>query len=192
MKTYFDLGEALALADSDLDPAEFRIMKSAHACLHQPRAAEFHRQVAKIAAAAYEACGEARTPEGILFEKLAHEQHWHPGYYRITDCVLRALGRVEKSAGLAGLLPGVLANTGVDTGIGIGRGVMGGSAAVGGLGGALAFLLMRDARQTSVQNQDLLEKTRAYRRVRKEIGEDMSSSGLLPAQNNAAAPSLMS
>jgi hypothetical protein len=52
--------------------------------------------------------------------------------------------------------------------------------ALGGAGvGSLAFLLSRNAAQTSAENAEILEKVRAFKQLRRDIEEDMSEDELV-------------
>ena len=141
----------------------------------------FCRSLCKVAAAVYAFEGAEGSTNGIAFSRLADPRTpWKPGYRAFSDIVLGAIGRaapMRKQAFLeeAILAPTVIKEMNVSTPMrmALAAGVLGG--AVGGTG---LHFLSRNARQTSVENEALLQKAREYRRLRQEIDEDMHNSGL--------------
>lgn len=175
---FFQLGAVIAAARHDFTRAEW-LRKSARAeVMASPDAAPFHRELCKIAYAAFFADDDACRPEAILFDNLSKTAGWNPAYNRFTDCVLRALARSELEKRASMLLPAVAALHDK-----AGGGVMKTLAAGGALGGvalgSLAFLLSRNARQSSAQNAILLEKVKAYKQLKRDILEDMERQDVL-------------
>ena len=108
-----------------------------------------------------------------MFKNLAQVDQWEPAYNRFTDCVRRALAKQA-----APLIPAAIA-----THDKLGGNMLKTLTAGGALGGAalgsLAFLLSRNAQQSSAENQALLEKIRAYKQLRRDIEEDMAARGVM-------------
>jgi hypothetical protein len=135
-------------------------------------AAPFNRELCKIAAAAYQADGAATTPAAILFRNLADTEEWDAGYDRFSDCVKRAMSKSAMLMGVAGGLHNSLGGNSLKALIATG--------ALSGAGiGSLAFLLSRNAAQTSAENAEILEKVRAFKQLRRDIDEDMAEDELL-------------
>lgn len=143
----------------------------------------FCRGLCKMAAALYKQDGADKTTNGILFKNLANNATtWKPGYRVFSDAVLNAVGRsgmrMEKFALLpeAMMVPSLIKGTDAVTApirMALALGILGGAT-----GGAGAHLLSRSTRQTSEENEELLQKAREYRRLRQEIDEDIHNSGL--------------
>lgn len=122
----------------------------------------FVGELMKIAAAAFEGTGR---PGEFLFEKLASTPH-SPAHELFGEVVLGAMGRMEKQAlALATLAHDKLGGNMLKTLIS--AGVLGGAGA-----GSLAFLLNRNAVESSAENGQLLEKIRAFNEMKREIEED--------------------
>lgn len=169
----FEFGALVGAAMADVSAGELRAMRASDAVMSSADAAPFNRELCKIAAAAFALDGAATSAPAILFRNLAAQETWHDSYNRFTDCVKRAMA---KSA----MLPLVAA-----THDKMGGGVLKTLIALGALGGAgagsLAFMLNRNANQTSADNAALLEKVRAYKQLRREIEEDMSANEVMRA-----------
>jgi hypothetical protein len=135
------------------------------------QAAPFNRELCKIAAAAFETDGDENSTHAILFRNLASTATWSPGYDRFTDCVKRAMAKQAMLPVVAGLhdkLGGGVVKTLMATG------------AIGGAGiGSLAFLLSRNAAQSSSESAELLEKVKAFKQLRRDIEEDMHANDVL-------------
>lgn len=170
-KAAFEFGANIGAAMLDIAPGDLRAMRRKDEVLGSSEGAPFNRMLCKIAADAFEADGAAHTPEGILFRNLSQAAEWDPGYNRFADCVKRAMSKEA-------LLPVVAAAHDK-----LGGGVLKTLIALGALGGAgagsLAFLLNRNATQSSAENAALLEKVRAYKQLRQEIEEDMGNNDLM-------------
>jgi hypothetical protein len=135
-------------------------------------AAPFNRELCKIAAAAYQVDDAATTPAAILFRNLADAREWDAGYNRFSDCVKRAMSKSAMLMGVAGGLHSSLGGNSLKALIATG--------ALSGAGvGSLAFLLSRNAAQTSAENAEILEKVRAFKQLRRDIDEDMAEDELL-------------
>jgi hypothetical protein len=140
--------------------------------MSSPAAAPFNRELCKIAAAAFQVDGAEHTPAATLFRNLSTAPTWEPGYNRFSDCVKRALSKSAAMMGLAGGLHNSLSGNTLKALIATG--------ALGGAGvGSLAFLLSRNAAQTSAENAEILEKVRAFKQLRRDIEEDMSEDELV-------------
>lgn len=161
---YSRFGEAVAAAAAGIPADTLRMAKHAHAVMESQEAVPFNREICKIAAAAYEASGESNAPAAILFRNLAAAETWYPQFNQFSDSVKRAMAKQA-------MLP-LVSSTSENVGSPL-RSLM----ALGALGGAgvgsLAFLLSRNASQSSAENADLLERVRAYKQLKKEIEEDM-------------------
>lgn len=180
---FHDLGARLVLINSGKPPSDLNKAAGLIERLDSSDGDVFHREVCKLAAAAFAAGGEAHTTVGCLFEKLASVDTWHASYHKFTDPVYAALHRLavnqsfyEKQATAAAAIPMVAEKVGMPAVVKmlLGLGVIGG---VG--GGSLGFLLSRDARQSSAENNTITEKTRAYKQLRRDITEDLAASGAL-------------
>jgi hypothetical protein len=171
VKSSFEFGASLGAAMLDLSQGDLRALRSKTETLESTEGIPFKRALCKIAADAFEADGGERTPPGILFARLSSTADWSPGFDRFADCVKRAMAKQA-------LLPIVAAAHDK-----LGGGVLKTLVALGALGGAgagsLAFLLNRNAVQSSAENAALLEKVRAYKQLRREIEEDMGKNDLL-------------
>lgn len=171
--TFFEVGVRMGAAAYGVDRDAMTRLRAKQAVMSGPAAAPFNRELCKIACAAFETCGEANTAPAILFRNLSQAQEWLPAYDRFTGPVLRAL---SKSAGA--LLPALSL---VDDRAG--GGIMKTLAAGGALGGAalgsLAYLISRNAQQSSAANARMLEKIRAYKKLKRDIEEDMAATGAM-------------
>ena len=151
-------------------------------------AVPFRRELCKIAYAAFETAGEPHCAEAILFSNLSKAAEWHPTFNRFTDAVLRALAKQEITKGAAVLLPAVAAIHDK-----AGGGMLKTLAAGGALGGAalgsLAFLLSRNAQQSSAENAILLEKVKAYKQLKRDIQEDMEHNELMATNKSTSSKS---
>jgi hypothetical protein len=136
------------------------------AALQRVEAAPYHKELCKIACAAFEADNAENTVAGCLFRNLSRVDEWNTGYNMFTDSVRNALSKQ------AGMLP-VVATLHDKTGGGVMKTLAAGGVLGGATIGSLAFLLSRNARQTSAKNKELLEKVRAYRQLRRDIEEDL-------------------
>lgn len=174
---FFDMGAAMAAARYGLDHDELLRKQAQAGIMDGPEGVPFRRELCKIAYAAFETAGEADCPEAILFANLAKSAHWYPAYNRFTDCVLRSLAKqeVEKQAMVLPMVAALHDR--------IGGGIPQTLAATGALGGmalgSLAFLLSRNAQQSSAENAILLEKVKAYKRLKHDIQEDMGADDLV-------------
>lgn len=177
--TFFELGASLAATRYGVSRSELQFRKAAAAVFNTKEAAPFHREVCKMAAIAYSVSGEDAHPHAILFRNLANSEEWHPEYSRFTDPVYRAMA---KNAGA--LLPAALALHD-KTGGGALRTLTAAGALTGASLGSIAFLLSRNARQSSAENAALLEKVRAYKQLKRDIEEDMGASGAMEDEENS-------
>ena len=173
---FFVLRTRLAGAQLGVDRSELIKRAAREKVMQSEEAAPFHRELCKIAVAAFESAGEPNSASAILFKNLSQSRDWPSSYNRFTDSVRRAL---SKNASV--LLPAVAA-----THDKLGGGLMKTLTAGGALGGAalgsLAFLMMRNANQSSSQNAELLEKIRAYRKLKRDIEEDLASNDTMKVE----------
>lgn len=167
---FFEFGANLAAAHCGIDREELQFRKGAAAVMDSPEAAPFNRELCKIAAAAYSVSGAPAHPHAILFRNLAKTEEWHASYNRFTDPIRRGLAKNATA-----LLPAVAALHD-KAGGGIMKTLTAGGALGGAALGSLAYLLTRNAQQSSSENAALLEKIRAYKQLRRDIEEDMDSS----------------
>lgn len=184
---FFNLGTAIAASRHGISRDEW-LQKSARAAVMQsPEAIPFRRELCKIAYAAFCADGSGHLPEAILFNNLSKAAEWYASYDRFSDVVLRALAKGETEKRAAMLLPAVAALHDK-----AGGGVMKTLAAGGALGGvalgSLAFLLSRNAQQSSAQNAILLEKVKAYKKLKRDILEDMEQQDLMQRKTTRRSP----
>lgn len=163
---FFRLGQRLGAAHYDADADELDRRLGQASVMKSAAAAPFNRELCKIAAAAYQVDGDPNAPAAILFRNLAAAD-WNPGYDRFSDCVKRSLAKNASMMGLAGGIHNSLGGNTLKALIATG--------ALGGAGiGSLAFLLSRNAAQTSAENAEILEKVRAFKQLRRDIDEDMA------------------
>jgi hypothetical protein len=164
--THYKFGQRLGAALSGVDRDALDYCVGQDSVMRSASAEPFNRELCKIAAAAYQADGAAAEPAAILFRNLSTIPTWDPGYNRFTDCVKRALSKsamMSFAGGVHNSLGGNTLKALIATG------------ALGGAGvGSLAFLLSRNAAQTSAENAEILEKVRAFKQLRRDIEEDMS------------------
>lgn len=174
---FFNFGASIGAAMLGADRDELTRRNSHAKVMSSKAAAPFNRELCKIAAAAFEVDGAANTAPAILFQNLAASEEWSHGYDRFSDCVKRAMSKQAMLPVVAGLhdkLGGGVVKTLMATG------------ALGGAGiGSLAFLLSRNARQTSSESAELLEKVKAFKQLRRDIEEDMKANDVL-AQSKPA------
>ena len=171
-KTYFKFGQRIGAAQRGVGADELNRRAGQDAVMSSPQAAPFNRELCKIAAAAYAADGADTEPAAFLFRNLAQAPDWEPGYNRCSDCVKRAL---SKQAALLPFASGIHGSLGSDA-----LKALVAAGALGGAGvGSLAFLLSRNASQTSAENAEILEKVRAFKQLRRDIDEDLSGDELL-------------
>lgn len=183
----YEFGKGLAASMFGIDRAELLKRQAMSDVMSSPEGIPFQRQLCKIAAELFDLAGDSQSPVAILFRNLEKTATWHSSYDRFTDCVRRALSNQEELEKEAmTLLPAVAALHDK-----AGGGIMKTLAAGGALGGAalgsLAFLLSRNASQSSAENAILMEKIRAYRKLKHDIEEDMSTQ--MPAPTKSKSPS---
>lgn len=165
--TFFDIGAGIAAASRGIGSGELVRRRAGDRVMSGPEGVPFRRELCKIAAAAFEADGTGGSAAAHLFRNLADAPVWHASYDRFTDSVTRAL---SKEGGL--LLSGAAAAHD-KLGGGVMKNLLAGGALAGTTIGSLAFLLSRNARQSSADSAQLLEKVRAYKQLRRDIEEDM-------------------
>jgi len=176
-----DAGARIVCAMHGADPIVLKSAAAREAVYASPEGAEYKRQLAKVASHVYATLGDGNTVPGILFEKLANTETWSSGYDVFIDPVRSALGQsVKDSAGMhkkASWLPGLAvsaAKTSDLTKLMLAGGVITG----GGLG-ALTHLAVRNSRQASADNATLEAKLLMYKRLQRDIEEDLELSGAL-------------
>ena len=168
---FFKFGARVGAAMLGADNDELTRRMGHAGVMSSADAAPFNRELCKIAAAAFDADGASNTAPAILFRRLATVPEWSSGYNQFTDCVKRAMAKqalLPVVAGLHDKLGGGVVKTLMATG------------ALGGAGlGSLAFLLSRNARQSSSESAELLEKVKAFKQLRRDIDEDMKANEVL-------------
>jgi hypothetical protein len=170
--THFEFGRRLGAASLGADVSELNARLGQDAVMKSAAAAPFNRELCKMAAAAYKVDDDAHSPAAILFDNLSTAEEWDAGYDRFSDCVKRAMAKSAMLMGVAGGLHNSLGGNSLKALIATG--------ALSGAGvGSLAFLLSRNAAQTSAENAEILEKVRAFKQLRRDIDEDMAEDELL-------------
>lgn len=168
---FFQWGSRVAAARAGVSVSELNKRAGQDAVMNSPESEPFQRELCKIAVAAFETAGEPRSAHANLFRNLASTDVWYPAYNKFTDSVCRALSKqaaaFKPAVGAATLLHDKL-------GGGMAKTLLAASALTGGSLGALAFLLNRNANQSSTESQELLEKIRAYKSLKRDIEEDVS------------------
>lgn len=183
MNPHQSFGVALAAAAHGVDPATLTRVLAEEQAMNSSEAGPFHRELCKIASAAYQHAGLANTPACKLFQVLSKEANWLPSYNRFTDSVLRALGRVDlppmaKSASLPAAAAAAAASekSGVPSMLKtlIATGAISGTAL-----GSLFYLFNRNSQQSSADAAADLEKIKTYHALAREIDEDMTAQGAM-------------
>lgn len=169
----FKFGVQLGYTVSGHESSEVTTDMAKEAMMQTPEAHAFNQELCKIAAAAFAEAGESHSVEGILFHNLANVDTWDSGYNRFSDSVKRSLSKSSSFLPAAGAGAVAAASDGGIIKTTLGLGALG-----GGVLGSLAFILSRNARQTSSENAELLQKIKAYKELSRDIREDMG-------QNNA-------
>jgi hypothetical protein len=170
---HFELGTRIGAVLLGKDPSDLVRLRAQESVMQTKEAAPFHRELCKIAVAAFEAAGEPHSAPAELFRNLSQADEWFESYNRFTDSVRRALGKQAST-----LLPAVAALHD-KAGGGILKTLTAGGALGGAALGSLAFLLSRNAQQSSAENAALLEKVKAYKKLKRDIEEDMASRGTM-------------
>jgi hypothetical protein len=172
----FAFGQGLAASTFGIGRNEMLRRQGRQRVMTSEEGIPFERQLCKLAADLFEGFGDAHSPVCILFRNLEKTATWHASYRRFTDSVRRALANQEelrKEAGAA-LLPAAVAlhdNIGGN----ILKTLTAGGALTGTALGSLAFLLSRNAEQSSAENAIIMEKVKAYRKLKNDIEEDMAN-----------------
>lgn len=170
-------GTGLAASNFGIGRRALLRRQAMHDVMSSEEGVPFERQLCKLAAELFEQAGDANSPACILFRRLEKVAEWNPAYNRFTDHVRRALAMRKEAMTL---LPAAAALHD-STGGGMLKTLTAGGALGGAALGSLAFLLSRNAEQSSAENAALMEKIRAYRQLKRDIEEDMSSSVAAPA-----------
>lgn len=170
---YFHMGASMAAQALGVDRDGLIRLEAQREVMRGPDSAPFHRELCKIASAAFESEGDYTSAPAILYRNLSQEKEWHPQYQQFTDPVLKSL---SKSAAM--LLPGVAALHD-KAGGGILKTLTAGGALGGAALGSIAFLLSRNAQQSSAESAQLLEKVKTYKKLKRDIEEDIAANGAL-------------
>lgn len=169
----FEFGSGMVGARLGVDHAEMLRRRAANDVMLSHEAEPFERQLCKIAVELFEAAGDTTSPGVILFRNL-EKAAWHSSFSRFTDRVRQALVYMEQEKKASALVPAV---AGLHDKLG--GGILKTLAAGGALGGvtlgSLAFLMARNAAQTSTETAGIMEKIRTYKKLKKEIEEDMAN-----------------
>lgn len=143
-----------------------------------PQKRQFETDLCKFAADVFDTV-DPGSMEASLFRRAS--QTWSPGCPKLAEHVSVALYRTKQATTLLPVLAathdklgGKLLRTLVAAGVLGGAGV-----------GSLGFLLSRNARQSSAENEGTLEKARVYRQLANDIREDMRMNDVTaPAKKN--------
>lgn len=168
---HYNFGARMAAAAMGVSPLGLIASDAAANCAHDRT--ELDKGLLKLAAAVFEEV-EPGSREALLFRRAA--DRWSPGCALLAEHVSVGISKTATA-----LLP-VLAATHDKLGGKLLRtlvaaGVLGGAGA-----GSLGFLLSRNARQSSAENEELLAKTRTYRQLANDIKEDMSMNAALTSK----------
>lgn len=174
----YEFGKGLAASMFGIDRNEMLRRQAMNDVMRSEEGVPFRRQLCKIAYSLFDEMGDSHSPVAILFRNLEKTATWHSSYDRFTDCVARALARQEDLQKEAMTLLPAVAALHDKAGGGIMKTLSGFGALGGAALGSLAFLLSRNAEQSSAENAILMEKIRAYRKLKNDIEEDMA--GELP------------
>ena len=139
------------------------------------------RKTALAADLIYQRAGLQNTVPGVMFRKMA--RGWNPAFSAFTDCVTRVLERdaMEKRA----TNPLALAGTAWGLGSkGLGR-ILLATAGVGAIGGGTYNAGKRYLQSDSKDNDRLEMQLQHYRKLTREIEEEMIRSGLSPEEATA-------
>lgn len=166
----YEIGCSLAASNRGIDYSEMKRRQAGHAVMCSPEAIPFERQLCKIAVDMGRASGDFSSPTMLLFQRLEKSAVWHSSYSRFTDKVREALAYLRKEA-MASIIPATIAMQGEGAVKTLTAGGLLGGAALG----SLAFMLSRNATQSSAENAALMEKIKAYKKLRRDIEEDMVS-----------------
>lgn len=174
---YVAFGAYVAAGCQNVTPSELRVLAATNESLSSQA---YGRELCKVASAIYEDLGAGQSVVGVLMRNLSEAETWHPELDKFADCVASALSKsatvlpaaAMAASGVAGPLLRTLLAAGAITGT---------------AAGSLGFLLSRDARQTSDENAELLEKVRAYNQIRRDIEEDIADKDLLTTDKKGPA-----
>jgi hypothetical protein len=172
----FAFGQGLAASTFGIGRDEMLRRQGRQRVMDSEEGIPFERQLCKLAADLFEGFGDAHSPVCILFRNLEKTATWHASYRRFTDSVRRALANqdeLRKEAGAALLPAAALLHDNI--GGNIFKTLTAGGALTGTALGSLAFLLSRNAEQSSAENAILMEKVKAYRKLKNDIEEDMAN-----------------
>ena len=168
----FEFGVKIAAAVMGIDPRDVVQDRAREEVFQSAEGYPYQKELCKIASAAFRSCGDMTSAPSILFYNLANTDDWQPGYSRFSDSVRRALSKQ------ANILPAA-AVVHDKMGGGILKTLTAGGALGGAALGSLAFILSRNARQTSAENEALLEKVKAYKKLKRDIEEDMAENQVM-------------
>lgn len=183
----FEFGMRLASAGAGVSRDEMLMTIGEESAFREEHAATYKRELCKMAVAAFQAGDAGDSVEAHLFDNLSKQAYWSPAYDRFTACVLRAMARVDAEEDATAhqdmdksAFPIIAGALHEKSGIPSMLKTLLSVGAVGGVStGALAFLLNRNARQSSADSNKILQRVRTYNQLRKEIEEDMTASGAM-------------
>lgn len=146
----------------------------------------YKRALVKIATHIYDSLGDTTSVGANLYQRLDQAPQWHASFDAFVDPVRYAVSsavrlhddHVVKEANLLLPIAAAQGKLGETSKLLLGAGASGGI-----LGGALAHMLVRNARQTSANNAGLEAKILLYKQLRRDIEEDLDTSGALETES---------
>jgi hypothetical protein len=175
MMNSFEYGMMIGAAEREVSPSLVTAMSARDRVMSSKEAVPFNRELCKIAATAFELDGDPAHPAGILFSNLAKTDVWHSSYNEFSDMVKKAMAKNDYFSKSAMFPMAIAAHSGIGNNL---LRTLTAAGVIGGAGvGALGYIMSRNARQSSAESRQLLEKIRAYKQLRRDIEEDMKEKG---------------
>lgn len=178
------LGKELMLAAHNKSASYLNQAEAEQAEL-QENGEVYKRELCKIASAILDGAGESGEQVHNLYSMLADKPTWHNSFNTFTDAVEQALSKearlttFDKSASPLAGIAASLGGSGAIPALAI-------AAAAAGAGtGAVSHWLSKDTKQTSADNEAIKNKIRAYKRMTRDIKEDLALSGALDTEDTA-------
>jgi hypothetical protein len=189
-------GRRLAAALSGCSAPEYHALRGYQNARDRGDLEPVSRALCKFAAEVFSEQGAALTVPGLLYSRLADESlPWSHGYEPFAETVSRALTKVANDdygddayelSKFASILPAAVLTAHDSLGGNVLKTLLA-AGALGGIGaGSLSFILNRNADQTSAENASLLEKAITYKKLRREIEEDLEAKGLKDVASRGA------
>lgn len=181
-------GRRLAAALSGCSAPEYHAIRGYQHARERGDLEPVSRALCKFAADVFADQGAAHTVPGLLYSRLADDSlPWSHGYEPFVETVSRALTKVANDecgddayelSKFASVLPATVLAAHESLGGNVLKTLLA-AGALGGMGaGSLSFILNRNAEQTSAENATILEKAITYKKLRREIEEDLEAKGL--------------